>query len=163
MNIELEIKYTEEEYMSAVREKIDSMPNNAIYTSLSFITLFTLIAVLTYFKVAFSWWGITLIVLIAIYSVLSLFLSSMGPKLALIFAKKKKLENVYTFVIDQYLIRRSTEIGTIEVAWKQLDSVEIYSENIFFNFKKKNGSMVLPVKRLNEHEITLLKSFAKDT
>ena len=87
----------------------------------------------------------------------------MGPKIALIFAKKNKLENVYTFVIDQNLIRRSTEIGTIEVAWKQLDSVEIYPENIFFNFKKKNGSMVLPVKRLNEHEITLLKSFAKDT
>ena len=163
MSIKLEIKYTDKEYLVAQRERIEAMPNNGLYTLLSVLFFVGLVFLLTHYKVALTWWGISLTLFTGGYALLSLFLVQLGPYINLALAKKTKLDNTYLFVIDQNIIRRSTEVGTLEVSWKQLDSVEFSNENVTLHLKNKNGSMLIPNARLREHELETLKAYADVT
>lgn len=160
MSIELTIKYTDEEYMDAVRDKIAAMSNKEIHTLLPIALSSIIIALLQFFDFAMTWWGIivTVFAIVALlYGITSLAMQWAGPRTALFLAKNKKLQETYKFEINEDGISRSSESGEINLTWNQINSVEFLDSSIFFNLKK--GSMLIPLARLNDSEIQKLKFF----
>nr|MDC2856751.1 hypothetical protein [Ningiella sp. W23] len=96
MSIELTIKYSDSEYKSAIKEKLAVMPNINLHTYLPTGILILFGLVLFYFKVVFSWWGISLIVLTSIYAIPCLFGSILMPPIALAFAKRESYKTLTT-------------------------------------------------------------------
>ncbi|WP_409425774.1 MULTISPECIES: YcxB family protein [unclassified Pseudoalteromonas] len=158
MSIELTIKYSDSEYKSAIKEKLAVMPNINLHTYLPTGILILFGLVLFYFKVVFSWWGISLIVLTSIYAIPCLFGSILMPPIALAFAKKRKLQDTYHFTINEEQIERSSRQSTLRIKWEELTSVDFFPQNIFFNLKK--GSMVIPNSRLTDSQLEELKLYA---
>ncbi|MEW6993814.1 hypothetical protein AADZ84_06045 [Colwelliaceae bacterium MEBiC 14330] len=158
MSIELTIQYTDSEYKLATKEKLAEMPNINLHTYLPTGILFLISLVLFYLNVAFSWWGISLIVLISIYAIPCLLWSILMPLIALALAKKKKLGETYHFTINEELIKRSSEQGTLKTHWEELVSVDFLPHNVFFNMEK--GSMVIPNSRLTDSQLETLRLYA---
>lgn len=162
MSIELTIKYSNTEYKSAIKEKLAVMPNKSLHTYLPTAFFILILFALTYYDAAHSWWGISIIVLLSIYAIPCLFGDWIMPKIALAFAKKKKLQDTYHFTITENHIERRSEKGLlISTKWEELVSVEFLPQNIFFNLEK--GSMLIPNSRLTDEELEKLKTYAERT
>lgn len=161
MSIELTIRYSDSEYKSAVKEKLAVMPNKNLHTYLPTGILILVGLVLFYFDVVFSWWGISLIVLLSIYAIPCLLGSILMPPIALAFARKKKLQDTYHFTINEEQIERSSEQGTLKTKWEELVSVDFFPKNIFFNLEK--GSMLIPNSRLTDSQLETLRLYAART
>lgn len=161
MSIEITIKYSDSEYMSAIKEKLAVMPNKQLHTYLPTGVLVLVVLVLFHFNAIFSWWGMSLIVLLSIYALPCLFCDICMPKIALAFAKKKKLQDNYHFNINEDQIVRRSEQGMLKVSWKEIISVDFFTQNTFFNLEK--GSMFIPNYRLTDAELEKLRLYAART
>ncbi len=134
------------------------MPNKKLHTYLPTGILILVAAVLFYFDVIFSWSGVCLLLFLSIYAIPCLLANLLLPQIALVFAKKKKLQETYHFIINREEIERNSEQGTIKVKWEELISVDFLPENVFFNMKK--GSFLIPNSRLTNAELEDLRLYA---
>ena len=154
MDIKLILNYSDDEYLCAVREKVEQIPNINVHTYVPFILLVLVVLLLNYFILLNTWWGISLSSIIALYAIPSLFGRYLIPYIALIFARKKKLQETYDFSINSEKIYRSSEQGVIEVLWSDLKSIDETAKNFFFNIS--NGSMLLPKSRFSNEQLQWL-------
>jgi len=76
------------------------------------------------------------------------------PYVALFFARKKKLQETYGFLIDSDKIFRSSKQGKMEVLWSDIKSIDETAKKFFFNLS--NGSMLLPKSKLSDEQLELL-------
>ena len=156
MDIKLTINYTDDEYLCAVREMIEQMPNLNAHTYLPIIILILVVVTLTKYSILYTWWGISLTTIIAFYAIPSLFGRYLIPYIALALARNKKLKETYGFSINTLGIERSSEQGKINILWSELESIDETATNFFFNFN--DGSMFLPQARFENTQLSLLHS-----
>jgi len=159
MFIQVSIKYTEHEYLEAVKEKLTVMPNKQAHTFLPFILLLLLTSIFYKTDTIFTWWAEFALVLLALYAIPALFGNWFMPRITLYMARKKKLKDEYFFTITEKEILRSSKAGELRVLWGDLISVDCFANNIFFNLK--NGSMLIPVSRLSATELAKIKAYGQ--
>ena len=159
MSIELTLRYTEDEYLCSYKERMAQIPYKNLHTygppGVFLISAFTLFQ----FDTMSSWWTTILLVIMGIYSLLCLAGIWLMPKLALMVARKNKLNDTYRFSIDHLRFRRQSKQGLLEEPWTEFVSIDFYQKNVFFNLKR--GSMVIPLSRLSESQLTELKGYAQ--
>ena len=161
MSIELTLRYTEDEYLCSYKERMAQIPYKNLHTygppGIFLISAFTLLQ----FDTMTSWWTSILLVIMGVYSLLCLAGIWLMPKLALKFARKHKLNDTYQFSIDHQCFRRKSKQGLLEEPWGEFVSIDFYQKNVFFNLKR--GSMVIPLSRLSESQLTELKGYVQDS
>ena len=158
MSIELTIKYTEDEYLSAVKEKLEVMPNRRLHTYAPFLVFCIVVFGLWQIEKIDTWWGLLITILLGVYAIPCLFSDWLMPKIALIAARKKKLSDTYHFVIDDQGIVRQSEQGSLKFEWRDVPSVDFFPNNVFINLER--GSVLIPVSRLSSTDLALLKQYA---
>jgi hypothetical protein len=154
MEIKLTVNYTDDEYLCAVREKVEQMPYKNAHTFIPFIIWISIIGLLNYFLLLDSWWGISLSLILALYAIPSLFGRYLAPYIGLLFARKQKLKETYNFLISSETISRSSQQDVIEVLWRDIKSIDVTTNNYFFNVA--NGSMLLPKSRFSNEQLQWL-------
>jgi hypothetical protein len=154
MEIKITVNYTDDEYLCAVREKVDQMPNIKVHTYIPFMMLVLVVCLLNYFVLLDSWWGTSLYLILALYAIPSLFGRYLAPYIGLFFARKQKLQETYSFLISSEKIYRSSQQGVIEVLWSDIKSIDVTTKNYFFNVS--NGSMLLPKSRFSNEQLQWL-------
>ncbi|QPG04715.1 hypothetical protein IT774_10865 [Salinimonas marina] len=161
MSIELTLRYTEDEYLCSDKERMAQIPYKALHTyaplGVFFISAFTLFQ----FAAMASWWGTAMLVVVGSYSLLCLAEEWISPKLALMCARKTKLNDTYQFSIDRQGCRRTSKQGLLVAPWSEFVSIEFYPRNVFFNLKR--GSIVIPLSRLSESQLKELKGYVQSS
>lgn len=160
MKIEFTIKYTDLEYLWAVKEKMTQMPNKLAHTYLPILGISLLMFTLTYYQVTWSWWLMLLSGLAVIYALICLFANKVLPSIALWIAKKTKLKETYSFTIDSKQVVRKSNNTELRILWSEFSSVDIFNRTIFLN--NKDGAVVIPKARLSSQQLKTLTKFVKE-
>ncbi len=159
MSIELTLRYTDNEYVCSYKEKMKTIRHKGLHTYVPLGAFVFLTFVLYQFDKMDTWWGTLLLFTTGIYALLCLLGEWFIPKIALVFARNKKLNDTYHFSIDSQSVKRTSKHGLLEARWSEFDSVDFFQNNIFFNLNR--GSMVIPRSRLSNIQFKKLKIYAQ--
>lgn len=152
--IDFDIKYSDLEYKSAIREKLETYKYKSLHIFLPGISSTSLY----FLSIKFDQ-NLLLVVsfILLSYALFSLVLYFYSPQIGLFFAKREKLKYIYSFSIDSSCIKRKCSRGEIFWLWDDVISLDFLKTTIFINGKK--GSMLIPIKKLTEDEIYLLNTW----
>ncbi len=156
MTIELNIKYTKNEYKEASLEKVKVMPNLKAHIFAPSLVFGAGYFLCSYFYI-FNWWSITLLVLSGLYALTSLLIMPFFAGDIAAFFASKKLIDTYQFTIDSKGVKRLGNGGTIYKTWYEFTSIDTLGNYMFLNLA--TGSMLLPLQRLETSQAQKLSGY----